>query len=195
MKKQKYNIIYADPPWRYNENWGNGCVKHHYETMTFEDIKNMDIKGMSEDNCHLYLWVTNPFLQEGFELLKKWGFKYKQTITWIKTYKSGDPIMGLGYYFRVCTEHCLFAVKGKLPRIKKDMKNIIISPQRKHSQKPDEFRDIIIRHSGDLPRIELFARERTKGWDVWGNEIESDIKLNDALVSNSENQKGGKKNE
>ena len=180
MEKKKYNIIYADPPWRYNKNWGNGCVKHHYETMTFEDIKNMDIKGMSEDNCHLYLWVTNPFLQEGFELLKKWGFKYKQTITWIKTYKSGDPIMGLGYYFRVCTEHCLFAVKGKLPRIKKDMKNIIISPQRKHSQKPDEFRDIIIRHSGDLPRIELFARERTKGWDVWGNETD---KFNTPLSS------------
>ena len=124
---KKYNIIYADPPWKYKENWGNGAVKHHYDTLDFEALKNMKIKDISDKNCHLYLWVTNPFLKEGLELLKEWGFEYKQTITWIKTYKNGSPIMGLGYYFRVCTEHCLFAVKGKLPRLDKSMKNVGLS--------------------------------------------------------------------
>ena len=174
---EKYNIIYADPPWKYKENWGNGAVKHHYGTMTFKDIKNLNVQGLAKDNCHLYLWVTNPFLKEGLELMKLWGFEYKQTITWVKTYKTGEPIMGLGYYTRVCTEHCLFGIRGRLPRLTKSEKNIIFSNQMKHSEKPREFRSKIIRLSGDLPRIELFARDKVDGWDSWGNEIESDIKL------------------
>jgi len=172
---KKYQIIYADPPWRYKENWGNGCVKHHYETLKFEDIKKLPIQEISAENCHLYLWVTNPFIREGLELMKEWGFDYKQIVTWVKTYKTGEPIMGLGYYFRVATEHCLFGVKGKLPRIRKDLKNVIFFNQLKHSEKPKEFKRIIVAHSGDLPKIELFAREKTNGWDVWGNEVESDI--------------------
>ena len=170
LPNKKYNIIYIDPPWKYKENWGNGAVKHHYPTMKFEDIKKLKIQNLADDNCHIYLWVTNPFIQEGLELIKVWGFNYKQIVTWIKT-KKGKPMMGLGYYFRVCTEHCIFAVKGKLPRLDKSIKNIIFSEQTKHSTKPPEFRNIIIRHSGDLPRIELFARERVKGWDTWGNEV------------------------
>jgi len=168
---KKYNIIYADPPWKYKENWGNGAVKHHYSTMDISDIKHLPVESIADDNCHLYLWVTNPFIAEGLEVCREWGFNYKQLVTWVKTYKTGDPVMGLGYYFRVCTEHCIFGVKGKLPRINKSIKNLIVAPKRKHSQKPDDFRDVIIAHSGDLPRIELFAREATDGWDMWGNEV------------------------
>jgi N6-adenosine-specific RNA methylase IME4 len=168
---KKYNIIYADPPWSYNENWGNGAVKHHYETMCFDDIKKLPVETLSEKDCHLYLWVTNPFINEGLALCKAWGFGYKQLITWVKTYKTGEPIMGLGYYFRVCTEHCIFAVKGKLPRINKSLKNLIVSTQLSHSEKPHEFRETIVLHSGDLPRIELFARQHAEGWDCWGNEV------------------------
>jgi site-specific DNA-methyltransferase (adenine-specific) len=170
MEKEKYNIIYVDPPWRYTENWGNGAVKHHYDTMSFDELKDLKVNDLANENCHLYLWVTNPFIQEGLELIKAWGFEYKQIITWVKT-KNGKAMMGLGYYFRVCTEHCIFAVKGKLPRLDKSIKNIIFSPQTKHSAKPPEFRKIIIKHSGDLPRIELFAREKIEGWDAWGNEV------------------------
>jgi site-specific DNA-methyltransferase (adenine-specific) len=168
---KKYNIIYADPPWEYKENWGNGAVKHHYKTMQFDNIKKLPVNRLADKNCHLYLWVTNPFLNEGLELCEAWGFDYKQLITWVKTYKTGEPVMGLGYYFRVCTEHCIFAIKGKLPRINKSIKNIIISPRLTHSEKPHEFRETIISHSGNLPRIELFARQHVDGWDCWGNEV------------------------
>ena len=180
---KKYNIVYADPPWSYSENWGNGAVKHHYPTMRIGDILTLPVMEIADSDCHLYLWVTNPFIREGLDVCAAWGFQYKQLVTWIKTYKTGDPIMGLGYYFRVCTEHCILGVKGKLPRINKGIKNIIKttidieneqafhSLQGNHSEKPSEFRDMIISHSGDLPRIELFARHSVNGWDSWGNEI------------------------
>ena len=168
---KKYNIIYADPAWSYDENWGNGCVKHHYETTGIEEMKKLPVADIADDNCYLYMWYTNPFVQEALDLVKAWGFKYKQTITWIKTYKDGTPIMGLGYDFRVCTEHLILAKKGSLKRLRKDLKNVIFSPQRQHSQKPDEVRDLIIEHVGDLPRIELFARQQVQGWDCWGNEV------------------------
>ena len=175
LPAKKYNIIYADPPWSYNENWGNGAVKHHYSTMRLQDIVSLPVASIADDNCHLYLWVTNPFIVEGLEVCKAWGFEYKQLITWVKTYKSGEPVMGLGYYFRVCTEHCIFGVKGRLPRLNKGLKNLVIAPKAKHSEKPGEMRDLIVRHSGDLPRIELFARQKAPGWDAWGNEVKVEV--------------------
>lgn len=174
---KKYQIIYADPPWKYKENWGNGAVIHHYKSMSIDELKKLPIAGLADNDSHLYLWVTNPFIQEGLDLMKAWGFEYKQIITWVKTYKTGEPVMGLGYYFRVCTEHILFGVKGKLPRINKKIKNVIFDNYEKHSKKPDSFRDVIIAQSGNLPRIELFARQKTEGWDVWGSEVENDIEL------------------
>jgi N6-adenosine-specific RNA methylase IME4 len=169
---KKYNIIYADPPWKYKESWGNGSNEHTYPTMTIEEIKNLNIKSITEDKAHLYLWVTNPFIKEGLEICKEWGFEYKTLITWIKTYKDGNPEMGMGYYFRGCTEHIIFAVKGKMKCLNKTTKNMFkeINP-RLHSKKPAMVRDLIVNCSGDVPRIELFARQKTEGWDVWGNEI------------------------
>jgi len=175
---KKYNIIYADPPWSYNENWGNGAVHHHYDTMSFEDICNLPINKITDENCHLYLWYTNPFVREAHKLCDAWGFEYKQTLTWVKhsTYKKFET--GLGYYFRGATEHILFGVKGKLPRLRKDLLNVLETEgnavyeinSRKHSEKPKVFREIIVAHSGDLPRIELFSRHKLKGWDCWGDE-------------------------
>jgi len=173
----KYQIIYADPPWSYKENWGNGAVHHHYSSMPISELKKLPVAKLADDNCHLYLWVTNPFMQEGLDLVKAWGFEYKQLITWVKTNRDGTVRMGLGYYFRGSTEHCIFAVKGKLPRINKSIKNILVEESSRHSHKPAIFRDIIVSHSGDRPRIELFARETANGWDCWGNEVESDIGL------------------
>ena len=169
---KKYNIIYADPPWKYKESWGNGSNEHTYPTMKVEEIKNLNIKNITEDKAHLYLWVTNPFIKEGLEICKEWGFKYKTLITWIKTYKDGNPEMGMGYYFRSCTEHIIFGVKGKMKCLNKTTKNMFkeINP-RLHSQKPSTVRDLIVNCSGDLPRIELFARQKTPGWDCWGNEV------------------------
>lgn len=174
---KKYQIIYADPPWKYKENWGNGAVHHHYKSLSIDELKALPVGGLADVDCHLYLWVTNPFIQEGLDLIKAWGFEYKQIITWVKISKDGATRMGLGYYFRGTTEHCLFAVKGKLPRINKSIKNILFAEHAKHSRKPDIFRDIIVAHSGDRERVELFARQKIKGWDSWGNEVENDLSL------------------
>jgi|TARA_R100001530_G_scaffold70370_1_gene49859 site-specific DNA-methyltransferase (adenine-specific) len=169
---KKYNIIYADPAWQYKENWGNGSNEHTYSTMKTDDIKNLPVKNITNDKAHLYLWVTNPFIKEGLEICKGWGFEYKTLITWIKTYKDGTPEMGMGYYFRSCTEHIIFGVKGKMKCLNKNTRNMFkeINP-RLHSQKPAMVRDLIVECSGDLPRIELFARRKVEGWDCWGNEV------------------------
>ena len=168
---KKYQIIYADPPWKYKEDWGNGAAKHHYKAMTMEELRVLPVKEIADDNCHLYLWATNPFIREGLELVGEWGFEYKQLITWIKTNANNSLYMGLGYYFRVCTEQCILAVKGRLPRLDKGIKNAFYAPHTIHSKKPPVFRDLILKHSGELPRIELFARQKVDGWDCWGNEI------------------------
>jgi len=174
----KYQIIYADPPWQYKESWGNGSNEHTYKTMSVDDIAKLKIQNISDDNAHLYLWVTNPFIREGLKICDAWGFEYKTLLTWIKTYPNGNPEMGMGYYFRGCTEHIIFGTKGKLKILNKTTRNMFyeINPK-KHSQKPASVRDMIVRCSGDLPRIELFARQKTDGWDAWGNELPSDIDL------------------
>jgi len=173
LPDKKYNIIYADPPWKYKENWGNGSNEHTYETMSFDDICKLPIKDITEDSAHIYLWVTNPFLHEGIHLLKEWGFEYKTLITWVKTYRDGTPEMGMGYYFRGCTEHMLFGIKGKMKILNKNTKNMFTetNPRQLHSKKPASVRDLIVECSGDLPRIELFARQKINGWDSWGYEV------------------------
>jgi N6-adenosine-specific RNA methylase IME4 len=177
---KKYNIIYADPPWKYDENWGNGVAEHNYNVLPFNEIKKLPIQKITDKNCHLYLWYTNSFVKEAHELCEAWGFKYKQTLTWVKLYSNNKLQTGMGYYFRGTTEHILFGVKGKLPRLRKDLINLIETKGHavyeknlhfgEHSKKPNKFRDIIVKHSGDLPRIELFARTKIHGWDVWGND-------------------------
>ena len=118
-------------------------------------------------------------IREALEVIKAWGFEYKTiAFQWVKTYKSGfGEFLGLGNWTRGNTEPCLLATKGKPHRINAGISQLIFSPLRKHSQKPPEARVKIKKLLGDLPAVELFAREKTPGWDVWGNEVESDIKL------------------
>lgn len=172
---KKYNIIYADPPWKYKESWGNGSNEHTYPSMTIDQICSMPVKKICNEESHLYLWVTNPFLKEGLDVCDAWGFEYKTLITWVKTYKDGTPEMGMGYYFRGCTEHIVFGVRGKMKCQNKTTRNMVTEVNPKlHSKKPHCFRDMIVKSSGDLPRIELFARDKnifSQGWDVWGNEV------------------------
>ena len=143
--------------------------------MSVDAIKDLPVTKIADDKAHLYLWVTNPFLKEGLEVCKAWGFNYKTLITWVKTYKDGTPEMGMGYYFRGCTEHIIFGVKGKMRCQNKTTRNMVIEVNpKKHSKKPSCFKDIIIKSSGDFPRIELFARNVglfDEGWDFWGNEV------------------------
>lgn len=180
---KKYQIIYADPPWSYkvwSAKGGGRTAQSHYDCMEKEDIQNLPVQNISAENSCLFLWVTFPCLEEGMELIKKWGFQYKTcAFSWIKLNKKNDtPFTGMGYYTRANNEICLLATKGKpLKRICKGVKQVVLSKIREHSRKPDEVRERIVQLFGDLPRIELFAREKTPGWDVWGNEVESDIKL------------------
>jgi len=179
---KKYQIIYADPPWKYKESWGNGSNEWTYPTMSNQDITNLPVKNISDDKAHLYLWITNPFLETGLRVCRSWDFEYKTLITWVKTYKNGTPEMGMGYYFRSCTEHIIFGVKGKMRCLNKITKNMFVAINpRKHSQKPNCVKKMIISCSGALPRIELFARQQTDGWDAWGNEVESDIELKEEV--------------
>lgn len=174
---KKYNIIYADPPWSYRTWSEKGKEKkspeNHYPCMKKEDIQNLPIPQMCADDCILFLWVTFPCLEEGLELIKKWGFEYKTCgFTWVKRNKKSDSYFwGLGYWTRANAEICLIATKGKPKRVSKSVHQICDARIMEHSKKPSEVRDRIVQLCGDLPRIELFARQHADGWDCWGNEV------------------------
>lgn len=181
----KFRTVYADPPWKES---GGGKVKRgadrHYPLMKTDDIiveMKKVIAGRTDDNCHLYLWVTNNFLKDGLRVIEALGFRYITTITWMK------ERVGLGQYYRGLTEHCLFAVKGRLPyRMRADGKRAqgrtgFIERKRRHSQKPLQMRQWIEEVS-HAPRLELFAREPCEGWVVWGNEVEHEF-LGDVQVT------------
>ena len=135
----------------------------------------MPVSDICDQEAALFLWVTAPCLPEGIELIEKWGFTYKTiAFTWIKKNKKANTLFwGMGYYTRANAEFCLLATRGKtLKRIARNVHSVIESKVREHSRKPDEVRDRIVALFGDLPRIELFARQKTDGWDVWGNEVD-----------------------
>jgi len=196
-QNKKYQIIYADPPWEYKNKRkrivngsrsltnNNGAV--NYPTMTIDEISSLLVKNIVDKNCALFLWTTMPYLEKSFEVIKKWGFEYKNVgFVWLKTYKAKNPkslefymnsAYGINYYTKLNCEICLLAIKGKLTPISHKVSAQIIAPREQHSKKPDEIRNCIVDLFGDLPRIELFARQKTEGWDVWGNEVKSDINL------------------
>jgi len=167
QSNKKYNIIYADPPWKYGTD-----PKKHYPTIPIKDIYNFPIDKIAADNCALFLWVTFPILPEALETIKKWGFRYTTVaFTWIKTNKNnGKPFFGLGNWTRANAEICVLGFRGKLKRKSNKISQLVFSQLREHSRKPDEIRDKIVELIGDLPRIELFSRQTVKGWDCWGNE-------------------------
>lgn len=170
---KKYSIIYADPPWKYKDSGCNGNADSHYHTMNISDLKKLPVNEISNKDCVLFLWATYPMLKEAMDLIHAWGFTYKTIgFQWIKQNRSGNGLFfGLGRWTRGNTEPCLIAVKGKPKRISKSISQIVISPIRQHSQKPKEVRDLIVKLMGDIPRIELFARDVADGWDAWGDEI------------------------
>lgn len=171
-----YQTIVADPPW-YEKGGGRikrGADRHYPLMKTVEIVELGDfVQRIAAPDCHLYLWVTNNFLPDGFLVMKEWGFKYITMITWMK-----DRI-GLGQYFRGLTEHCLFGRKGQ-PPYKVDSngkrcqgKTGFFSPKYFHSEKPRELIRMaeLVSHP---PRIELFARQKRVGWDSWGLQARRD---------------------
>lgn len=173
---KKYKVIYADPPWTF-KTWSNKgkekkSAENHYACMNKKDIQNLPIGNIADDDSILFLWVTFPCLEEGLELIKAWGFKYKTCgFTWVKRNKKSDGwFWGLGYWTRANTELCLIATKGKPKRLSKSVHQVIDARIEEHSKKPNETRERIVKLCGDVPRIELFARQHVDGWDCWGNE-------------------------
>lgn len=186
--RKRYQIIYADPPWLYNDR--KGCNPKlggfKYLPMSDEKICNLPIQNIAANNCALILWATMPKLPEALQVINAWGFKYITCLfNWVKLNPKGEGIYsGLGHWVNGNAELALFGKKilgknktGKPNRCVKNVKQIQMWPRGKHSTKPPQIREEIVRLFGDLPRIELFAREKTPGWDVWGNEVESDINL------------------
>ena len=175
-----YSIIYADPPWNFKA-WGKQGKKapqNHYVCMSDEDIYSLPVSSLANENCALFMWATYPLLQEAFVTINRWGFTYRTVaFTWVKTTKNDKYHMGLGYWTRANPEICLLATKGVIKRIDAGVRNLQVHKVREHSRKPDEIRGEIVRLLGDLPRIELFARSQTQGWDVFGNEVEGSIRL------------------
>ena len=175
--QEKYKTIYLDPPW---EEKGGGKIKRgadkHYKVMSLKEIEALPIPNLADpEGCHLYMWVTNNFFEKGLDLIKKWGFEYITTITWLK------DRFGLGQYFRGITEHCIFASTDKRLPYKCELQidgstkrcqgiTGFYEPKTIHSRKPFKMREMIEKVSY-APRIELFAREQFASWDCWGNEV------------------------
>lgn len=173
---KQYNIIYADPPWSYRvwSDKGTGrSAEKHYPTMTLSQIAKLPVEKIAAKNAILFLWVTFPSLQEAFSIISAWGFTYKTVaFVWVKQNKKTPTLFwGMGYWTRSNVELCLLATKGQPKRISANVHQVILAPVMEHSRKPAEVRDRIIALVGDLPRVELFARQVTPGWDVWGNEV------------------------
>ncbi|MCU6718617.1 MT-A70 family methyltransferase [Porcipelethomonas ammoniilytica] len=179
---KKYSIIYADPPWRYKVYSKKGLgrsAESHYPTMELEDIQALPVGELADTDCVLFMWTTIPLLKDCFSVMKAWGFEYKTVaFVWIKQNRKSDSLFwGMGHWTRANAEFCMLATKGRPKRKSAGVHQVIISHIEEHSKKPDIVRHKIIELVGDLPRVELFAREKADGWDAWGNEVDCDIEI------------------
>ena len=180
--ENKYQVIYADPPWNYRVYSKKGLgrsAESHYPTMSIEEIRALPVGDLADKDCALFLWVTMPCLLDGLSALEAWGFTYKTVaFVWVKQNRHADSLFwGMGYWTRSNVELCILATKGRPRRVSAAVHQVIISRIEEHSRKPVEARNRIVQLMGDVSRIELFARQKTAGWDVWGNEVESDIEM------------------
>lgn len=160
------------------------CCRKSLSNNEYRRTLQTSYKGDCRERFYTFLWVTFPQLQEGIQLLKSWGFTYKTVaFVWVKLNKNNrKPFFGLGYWTRSNAEICLLGVKGKPKRISRKVHQLIMSPIQRHSQKPEEAREKIVELMGDLPKVELFARNKADGWDVWDNEVQSDLQLEETKM-------------
>lgn len=191
LPRGHYRCILADPPWHFRArtalqvgNWtSRRDAEKHYAVMGVDDIAAMPVKDIAHKDAHLFIWTTGPCLRQTFEVMEAWGFRYSAVaFTWVKLKRSfdarqlrmlptleSDLHVGLGLTTRKNAEFCLLGRRGNARRNAKDVREIIMSPVREHSRKPDEARVRIERYC-DGPRLELFARSRRENWTCWGNE-------------------------
>lgn len=175
-----YKVILCDPPWTYNDKAAAGKrgVSFKYQTMNANALSALNVQGIADGDCALFMWSTPPMMPVALEVMQHWGFLYKTiAFTWVKKTKNDKVHWGMGNYTRANPEHVLLGVKGKPKRCSASVHSFVEAKIGKHSAKPPIVRDKIVQLMGDVPRIELFARERVEGWDAWGNEVDCDIDL------------------
>jgi N6-adenosine-specific RNA methylase IME4 len=201
--RQKFSIIYADPPWRYNSRANHktrfrGGACGHYPLMTMAEIAALPIAQLAARDCAVLMWCTFPMLADQIKLFEHWGFRYRTIfLSWTKlnrrghdlpaddpAYKPGKPYVlyrdglfhsvffGTGYYAKANSEICLMGMRGQLRSISDAVTSAILAPLREHSRKPDEAYERIEQVFGDVPRIELFARQSAPGWATVGNAVD-----------------------
>lgn len=184
LRRNHYRVVLADPPWHFksysqpDETTPNRRdAEQHYETMDIDSIAELPVADYCAKDCHLFLWVTGPMLELSFQVIQDWGFKFSGVaFTWVKLKRHHGPMLfdhnfhvGLGFTTRKNTELCLLARRGNPKRISNEVRELIISPVRQHSRKPDEVHDRIECYA-DGPYLELFGRSRRRGWTVRGNQ-------------------------
>lgn len=169
----EYRTFVADPPWQYGNTAARGAAENHYGTMTIAELCALDaVPKHAADNAHLYMWTTSSHLPQAFDVMSAWGFEYKTYLVWVK------PQIGMGNYFRTCTELVLFGVRGSMRTQARDIRNWFEAPRSKHSAKPELFHELVMKASPG-PYLELFSRctgdgcacsKCRLGWSVWGNQ-------------------------
>lgn len=183
-----YSIVYADPPWDYagrtqqDGSKGNKSAADHYNTMTLDTLKQLKVKDICSSDCLLFLWTSSPHLPQAISLMNSWGFEYK-TVAFVWYKQKTNP----GYYTLSECELCLVGKKGTIPspRGSRKERQFLSEERTVHSKKPDEIRNRITRMFPTQKKVELFARQQTEGWDVWGNEVQSSSSSSLSLLSSS----------
>lgn len=179
--KKKFNVIYADPPWKFGSKaYQDGernmlkLEETQYDTMSLSDIKSLPILEICHKDCACFMWVTDSHLKEGIEVLEAWGFVYKTVaFNWIKKYASGETCVNFAPWTLKSHEICLLGIRGTMGKYKisNNVRGLVEAERTKHSKKPAEVRKRIEKLFGDIPKIELFAREVVEGWAAWGDEV------------------------
>lgn len=174
-------MVYADPPWDYENDQCAAPTRGGitYDTMTMAELHAMPVGDIAAENSVLFMWATWPKLREALDLMLSWRFTYRTcAFVWNKTWPNGDAYMGLGHWTRSGTEFVLLGKRGHYTRVRNDIYQVVRAPVSKHSEKPAQVRDDIVRLCGDVPRVELFARQRVDGWVAWGNEVDGPAQKN-----------------
>lgn len=175
LQGKKFKLIYADPAWKYKDKCHSGerGVDYKYDTMTLDEICQMRpfIDALADEDCLLAMWHVGPQPREALQVIDAWGFKLQnfKGFTWHKLTKYGKSHIGMGNMTRANTEDCLFAKRGKPKRFYAGVRQFVEAKIGAHSEKPDEVRKRLVQLMGDVPRVELFARQRFPGWAAWGN--------------------------
>ena len=180
VPRDHYQVILADPPWQYGDKMRGHSfsLDHEYPCLSLDAIKALQVGDVVAKDSALLLWVTNPMLPVGLEVMKAWGFKYVTVaFCWVKSRASGKDAVNLGRWTMGGCEICLLGRRGKPQRIARNIRQIVRAVRGRHSAKPEEVRHRIELLFGDVPRLELFARGASEGWDQWGNEPATEVEV------------------